>query len=112
MLLARITTLLAVVLVVDATKPETFPRARTMLQLTKGYALPLVVAANFSDLEKTLDPDQVREGLGLQPGVPVVPTIAVRGSGAEELLETLFELLMSEEGLTHPEEEEVSHEED
>ncbi len=102
----------AVILVVDSTKPETFARARTMLQLTKGFALPLVVAANFSDLEEGLDPDQVRERLGLQQDVPVVPTIAVRGSGCEELLETIFELLMSEEGLVHAEpEEEVSDEE-
>jgi signal recognition particle receptor subunit beta len=102
-----------VILVVDATKPETFPRAQRMLQLTKGYALPLVVAANFSDLEESLGPDDVRDGLGLQATVPVVPTIAVRGAGTEELLETIFELLMSEEGLTHPEhEEEVEHEED
>jgi small GTP-binding protein len=101
-----------VILVVDATKPETFDRAKTMLQLTMGYALPLVVAANFSDLEESLTPDQVRNRLGLQIEVPVIPTVAVRGSGSEELLETIFELLMSEEGLTHAEpEEEVSDEE-
>jgi small GTP-binding protein len=102
-----------VILVVDATKPDTFERARTMLQLTKGYALPLVVAANFSDLEESMTPDQVRDGLGLQGNVPVVPTVATRGAGAEELLETIFELLMSEEGLTLGEQyEEEDHEED
>jgi len=95
-----------VILVVDATKPETFERARKMLQLTKGYALPLVVAANFTDLDEALTPDQVRERLNLQPDVPVVPTVAVRGAGAEELLENLFELLMSEEGLLYIDEEE------
>ncbi len=95
-----------VILVVDATKPETFERARRMLTLTSGYALPLVVAANFTDLEEALTPDQVREGLELQPDTPVVPTIAVRGAGAEDLLETLFELLMSEEGLLNNEDEE------
>ncbi|NIP34846.1 MAG: GTP-binding protein, partial [Thermoplasmata archaeon] len=52
-----------VILVVDATKPETFERARRMLTLTSGYALPLVVAANFTDLDEALTPDQVREGL-------------------------------------------------
>jgi small GTP-binding protein len=95
-----------VILVVDATKPDTFPRAQRMLQLTGGYALPLVVAANFSDLEESLTPDEVREGLGLQPDVPVVPTVAVRGAGAEELLETIFGLLMSEERLTQGEPDE------
>jgi small GTP-binding protein len=95
-----------VILVVDATKPETFDRARQMLTLTSGYALPLVVAANFTDLDESLDPDQVRERLQLQLDVPVVPTVAVRGAGAEELLETMFELLMSEEGLLNNEEEE------
>ncbi len=95
-----------VILVVDATKPGTFDRARRMLQLTKGYALPLVVAANFTDLEEALTPDQVRERLELQPDVPVVPTVAARGAGAEELLENLFELLMSEEGLLYNDEEE------
>ncbi len=95
-----------VILVVDATKPGTFDRARQMLTLTSGYALPLVVAANFTDLEEALNPDQVRERLELQPDVPVVPTVAVRGAGAEELLEILFELLMSEEGLLNNEDEE------
>lgn len=95
-----------VILVVDATKPGTFDRARTMLTLTSGYALPLVVAANFTDLPEALSPDSVRERLGLQPDVPVVPTVAVRGSGSEELMETMFELLMSEEGLLNAEEEE------
>lgn len=101
-----------VILVVDATKPDTFPRARTMLQLTKGYALPLVVAANFSDMEESLTPDQVRDGLGLQSNVPVIPTIAVRGAGAEELLEMIFELLMSEEGLTIGEGEKEDNDEE
>ena len=95
-----------VILVVDATKPDTFTRAQRMLQLTGGYALPLVVAANFSDLEEALTPDEVRQGLGLQSDVPVVPTVAVRGAGAEELLETIFELLMSEERLTQGEPDE------
>ena len=95
-----------VILVVDATKPETFERARRMLTLTSGYALPLVVAANFTDLPEALTPDQVREGLELPPDTPVVPTIGVRGAGSEELLETLFELLMSEEGLMGSEETE------
>jgi signal recognition particle receptor subunit beta len=88
-----------VILVVDATKPETFERARRMLTLTSGYALPLVVAANFTDLPEALTPEQVREGLELPPDTPVVPTIGVHGAGSEELLETMFELLMSEEGL-------------
>ena len=101
-----------VILVVDATKPDTFPRARTMLQLTKGYALPLVVAANFSDLDESLTPDQVRDGVGLQSNVPVVPTIAVRGAGAEELLEMIFELLMSEEGLNIGEDEKEGNDEE
>jgi len=103
----------AVILVVDATKPETFARARTMLQLTKGYALPMVVAANFSDLPEALGPDEAREHLKLDPGVPVIPTIAVRGAGVEELLEALFGLLMSEERLSQlegaAEEEEEEH---
>ncbi len=90
----------AVILVVDATKPETFPRARRMLQLTKGFALPLVVAANFSDLPEALAPDEVRDRLGLPAEVPVVPIIAVRKSGSEELLEALFGLLMKDERLS------------
>ncbi len=93
----------AVILVVDSTKPDTFERARRMLQLTKGYALPLVVAANFSDLPEAMTPDEVRDHLKLQPDVPVVPTVAPRGAGVEELLEALFDLLMSEERLTLPE---------
>jgi len=95
----------AVILVVDATKPETFPRARRMLQLTKGYALPLVVAANFSDLPEALAPDEVRDRLGLAPETPVVPIIATRKAGADELLKALFALLLRDERLARLETE-------
>ena len=55
-------------IVVDATAPETFPRAKEMLQKVWSRGLRAVVALNKSDLPGALSPDQARRRLTLPRG--------------------------------------------
>jgi signal recognition particle receptor subunit beta len=83
----------AVVLVVNASDPRTFDRAKTMLVRTKARTMPLIVAANYSDGEEALPPDEVRHRLELPDDVPVVPTVAIEKKGIPELLDALIHKL-------------------
>jgi len=80
----------AMVVVVDASNLDN--HLRFVLQLI-ALGLPIVVALNMVDLAK-------RDGLEIDPallarelGVPVVPTVAVRRRGLDELKTALAELL-------------------
>ena len=84
----------AVVLVIDATNLKSFPRARTMMQLTKAHSLPMIVAANHYDKEGAMPVDKVRELLGLAEGIPIVPTVATEKKGIPELLDALIDKLV------------------
>lgn len=80
-------------LVVDSTRPEDFPRARRMRQLA-GQELPVVVVANKRDLAEALPLEEIREGLELDDRVPVVETVATDGAGVREALERLVEMII------------------
>ncbi len=84
----------AVILVVDSAKPETFVRAKDMLSKTKAYGLPIVVAANKQDMGNALSVKDVKRKLGLPGDVPVYPTVATKKKGVELLLDELTERLM------------------
>jgi len=84
----------AVVLVINATDPRTFERARTMLLRTKARTMPLIVAANYSDGEAALLPEEIRRQLELPDEVPVLPTVAIEKKGITELLDALIYKLM------------------
>ena len=84
----------AVILVVDSTKPETFIRAKEMLSKTKAYGLPIVVAANKQDMSNALNVDAIKKKLALPGDVSVCPTVAIEKKGVEKLLDELTEKLM------------------
>jgi hypothetical protein len=80
-----------VILIVDSTKPETFPRALEMLQKVKEENIPFVVFANKQDLEGALPPEEIKERLG----VPIViGGSALKGINTEKALLTLFDEIL------------------
>jgi len=85
---------IGVILVVDSTMPETFPRAVEMLKKARAYGLPCIVFANKQDLPNALSPEEVRAKLGLRKDIPVVGTVAIQKKGVREglriLLDTVF----------------------
>ncbi len=85
---------LGVILVVDSTKPETFPRAKQMLEKTTKFGLPYVIAANKQDQPKALKPDEIRRLMCLPDDVPIIPTVATEGKGVYEVLDALISLLI------------------
>jgi len=82
-----------VLFVVDATRPEDFPRARQMLALV-GPDVPLVVLANKADLPNVQRPEAIRAGLGLPESVPIVSTVANEGAGIRESLLLLADKIL------------------
>lgn len=82
-----------ILLVVDSTRPQDLQRAREMRHLA-GAERPLVVAANKRDLEGALEVEEIRQGLELEPWVPVVETVATEGEGVRQALERLVEIII------------------
>ena len=82
-----------VLLVVDASRPEDFERARHMLELI-GPRIPYVVLANKTDLAGALGPDAIARKMDLPEGTPVVPTVATENKGVRDALLILAEMII------------------
>ncbi len=82
-----------VLLVVDATRPEDFDRARHMLELV-GQKLPYVVLANKCDLPGALSAEEIARRMDLPENTPVVRTVATEGRGVRDALLILAELII------------------
>jgi len=89
---------LGVILIVDSTRPETFDRAKEMLEKLYLRDVPIVVAANKQDLEGALPPEKVRELLNLPKGIPVVPTVAYDKERVFRVFEKLYEMISKSSG--------------
>jgi signal recognition particle receptor subunit beta len=84
---------MGVVLVVDATRPDTFPRARHLIEMIEKKKIPFVVAANKSDLPEKLAAGKIRKELGIRTEIPVVPISATRRSDVHQVLESLVDYI-------------------
>ncbi len=85
---------LGVILVVDSTKPETFPRAKQMLESVTHFGLPYVVAANKQDLSNALSPEEIRKKMYLPEDVPIIPISASKGEGIFKVIDALLDILV------------------
>lgn len=86
-----------VVVVVDSTKPDSFPRAKEMLHQTWRQGLPGIIAANKQDLPDALLPEEVARLLDPPPRVKVVGCSGQdRDSGRAVLKELLDQILDAE----------------
>jgi small GTP-binding protein len=82
-----------VLLVVDATRPEDFPRAKHMLDLV-GPRVPYVVLGNKSDLPGALEPGEIAKKMELPEDTPVLATVATERQGLHDALRTLSEMII------------------
>jgi len=87
---------LGVILIIDSTKPEDFPRAKHMLEMTAKSGLPYVVAANKKDLPNALSVEGIRRSMALPDEIPIIPCSALKKEGVYEVLEALLDLLTGE----------------
>lgn len=98
-----------VVVVVDSTEPDSFPRAMEMLSKANAVSLPCVVVANKADLPGALPVGDVRRILQVDDSVPIIPVHAesieeakkivgkvhcpLRKEDVHAVLDALFELI-------------------
>ncbi|HJQ93974.1 MAG TPA: GTP-binding protein [Candidatus Thermoplasmatota archaeon] len=83
------------ILLVDATSPESFGRAKDMLQKVWKRGLRAVIALNKSDLPGALTPAQARRGLTPPPGVEMVTCVATDADSARKVLRHLVDDVLS-----------------
>lgn len=87
--------MLGFVVMVDATKSETFREAQEIIQIFRGYSnTPFVIAANKQDMGDAWTPEDLRIVLGLHPDIKVLPCIATQKESVKHiLLELLYSIL-------------------
>jgi small GTP-binding protein len=83
-----------VILVVDSTQPDSFARARDMLDLTWRQGLPAVVAASKQDLPGALSPPEVERLLAPPPHVRVIGCRGNDRASGREVLRALIEQIL------------------
>ncbi len=80
-------------IIIDSTKPDTFARAKEMINMCRAEALPKVIVANKNDLPGALTPDEIKKRMALWEDVPIVPVSAQKNEGVDKALDTLFDLI-------------------
>ena len=88
---------LGVLLVVDSTKPEEFPRALEMMRKAGVHGLPYVVVANKQDLPGALSAEEIRRRMHIPDDVPIVETVATEKRNVFEALDALLKRMIGEE---------------
>lgn len=85
---------LGVILVVDSSNPDCFPRAKEMLAETTKFGLPYVIAANKQDKENSMNPEEIKKRMNLPEDTIVIPCVATSKEGVYDVLDALLNLLI------------------
>jgi uncharacterized protein len=80
-------------ILVDSSAPQTFGRAKEMINKTQAEAIPKIIIANKQDLPGALSPEKIRDIMKLDKTIPIIPTIITEDNGVELALDTLLKLL-------------------
>ena len=80
-------------ILVDSSAPQTFGRAKEMINKTQAEAIPKIIVANKQDLPGALSPEKIREAMKLDKNIPIIPTIVNENNGVEIALDTLLKIL-------------------
>ncbi|MBZ2166556.1 ATPase domain-containing protein [Methanobacterium spitsbergense] len=83
-------------ILIDSSAPQTFARAKEMINKTQAEAIPKIIVANKQDLPGALTPEQIRERMKLDNSIPIIPTVVTENTGVEEALDTLLKILYGE----------------
>jgi len=85
---------MGVIVVLDVTRPDLFPRAKELMDLVHASCLPLVVAANKVDLPYTVTEGQIREMIGIGEQVPIHFITAFNSDQTRTVVETLIGFIL------------------
>jgi small GTP-binding protein len=80
-------------IIIDSTKPNTFTRAKQMINMCRAEAIPKVIVANKQDLPNALGPKEIKKRMALWEDVPIIPVSVTKNEGVHQALDTLFELI-------------------
>ena len=80
-------------IMVDSSAPQTFARAKEMINKTQAEAIPKIIVANKQDLPGALSPEKIRDVMKIDDTIPIVPTVVIEDNGVVNALETLLKLL-------------------
>lgn len=83
---------IGIFLVVDSTNPD-YDRAREILKTTEHKNIPVIILANKQDVKGAIKPKQIEKELGF----PTIGTVAVKGSGCNKALESIFNEILRRE---------------
>lgn len=86
---------LGVIVIVDSSRPDSFPRAREMMELTGKQGLPMIVAANKQDVPGALTPEEVAKRLGAPAHVHVLGCVGQDRESSRRVLRELIDQIMS-----------------
>ena len=82
---------MGVVVVIDATKQATFPRARDLIRLMAKHRMPIVIAANKHDLPGAADEHVIRRTLGISGETPIFFTSALKKADTHRVLDSMVD---------------------
>ena len=80
---------MGVILMVDATKPRFLPRAKEMIGLLAERNVPMVIAANKTDLPDRMEETEIRTALGVRDNIQIFFISATRKTDVEYVIESL-----------------------
>jgi signal recognition particle receptor subunit beta len=84
---------MGVVLVIDAAKPDTMPRAKYLLGMVAKLKIPIVIAANKKDLKPLMSEREIRDSLGVPKDIPIFFISATRRDDVALVLESLVDFI-------------------
>jgi signal recognition particle receptor subunit beta len=82
---------MGVVVVIDATKPLTFSRARDLIGLMAKHRMPVVVPANRHNLPGAADEREIRSSLGISGDIPLFFISAKKKADTHRVLESMID---------------------
>jgi len=82
---------MGVILIIDATRPDKLPRARSLIEMIVKRRIPYVIAANKNDLPDVMNPLEIRNALGIGSEIPLFSISALRRSDVHFVLESLVD---------------------
>lgn len=80
-------------ILIDSSSPETFSRAKEMINKTHAEAIPNIIVANKQDLPGALSPEEIRDKMRLNTSIPIIPTVVNKNEGVTNALDSLLKLL-------------------
>lgn len=82
---------MGVVVLIDATKQETFPRARDLISRVAGHRMPVVIAATRSGMPGAAAEQEIRRMLMVSGDIPVFCISALEKTDTHRVLESMVD---------------------